>query len=378
MTSLYIHIPFCIRKCHYCDFNSGPHPSALMDRYIQTLGKEWEARAITSPFRTVYIGGGTPTALNEGQLERLFALVGDVIGSNRPEEYTIEANPGTLSPGKVRLIKMGGVSRISLGVQSFSERGLMLLGRIHGPAEAEEGFYMLRDAGFSNISLDLIFGWPGQTLEEWGQDLQRVVGLGPEHVSAYCLTVERGTPLSRDVRTGRLSRPDEDLQHKMFRKAISLFARAGYRHYEVSNFALKGGRATPDKECLHNINYWHNGPYLGLGAGAFSYVNSRRSSNVKDVQKYIEKINLGKGATTFAETLSPRRRAAETLVMALRMRSGITEGEFYRRTGYSLTELYGQSIKKFNRLGLLSLAGGRLHLTQKGLFLANQVMVEFV
>ena len=350
-----------------------------MDRYIQALGKELErARKIPGGFQTVYIGGGTPTALDEAQLERLLTLVKDVTGTNPPREYTIEANPGTLNPGKVRLMKAGGIDRVSLGVQSFSERGLEILGRIHSPAEAEEGFYVLREAGFSNINLDLIFGWPGQTLEGWGQDLQKVLRLGPEHVSAYCLTIERGTPISKDVRIGRLTGSDEDLQHKMFKKALTFFARAGYKHYEISNFALKGGRATPDKECLHNINYWNNGPYLGLGAGAFSYVDGRRYSNVKDVQKYIEKITSGRRAVSFTETLPSRRRAAETLVMALRMRSGIAEGEFHRRTGYSLTELYGPSIEKFGHLGLLSLTGGRLRLTQKGLFLANQVMVEFV
>ena len=350
-----------------------------MDRYVQALGKEFErARRISGGFQTVYIGGGTPTALDEAQLERLLTLVKDVTGTNPPREYTIEANPGTISPEKVRLMKAGGIDRVSLGVQSFSERGLELLGRIHSPVEAEEGLYVLRDAGFSNINLDLIFGWPGQTLEEWGQDLQKVLRLGPEHVSAYCLTIERGTPISKDVRTGRLTGSDEDLQHKMFKKALASFTRAGYKHYEISNFALKGGRATPDKECLHNINYWNNGPYLGLGAGAFSYVDGRRYSNVKDVQKYIEKITSGKRAVSFTETLPSRRRAAETLVMALRMRSGIAEGEFHRRTGYSLTGLYGPSIEKFRRLGLLSLTGGRLRLTQKGLFLANQVMVEFV
>jgi oxygen-independent coproporphyrinogen-3 oxidase len=374
-----------------------------MDRYVQALGKELEARATafsdvrntecgmgnqkfrtpnpasrigrSSPatvFHTVYIGGGTPTALNEHQLERLLNLVKSIVGANPPKEYTIEANPGTLSPRKIRLMREGGVNRVSLGVQSFSEKGLKLLGRIHSPVEAEEGFYMLRGAGFSNLSLDLIFGWPGQTLEEWEEDLQKVLELGPEHVSTYCLTIERGTPLSRDVRTGRLPAPDENLQLKMYKTALRLLTRAGYRHYEISNFALKG------RECLHNINYWNNGPYLGIGVGAFSYVNGRRFSNVKDIQKYVEKISSGKGATAFTETLPAERHAAETLVMALRMRKGIAEKEFYRRTGRSLMELYGPSIEKLSHLGLLSLNGGRLHLTQKGLFLANQVMVELV
>ncbi len=346
-----------------------------MDRYLQALAEELEARVIhprVSGFQTVYIGGGTPTALNEAQLEKLFNLVNVAIGPDEPKEYTIEANPGTLSAEKVRLIKVGGANRVSLGVQTLSEKGLKILGRIHSPTEAKEGFYMLREAGFSNINIDLIFGWPGQTIEEWEQDMRAVLKLAPEHVSTYCLTVERGTPLSRDIRMGRLARPDENLQYKMFKHALSFLTMAGYKHYEISNFALKG------KECLHNINYWRNGSYIGLGAGAFSYVNSRRFSNVKDAQRYIVRTGSGRRATSFTETLPARKRIAETLVMALRMRRGIAEKEFYKLTGYSLTELYGPAIKKLTHLGLLSLSRGRLHLTQKGLFLANQVLVEFV
>lgn len=372
-----------------------------MDRYIDALGKELKTRLNPpiSPFskggsrgifsfekgvsppetfaslQTVYIGGGTPTALNESQLERLFNLVKGVLGAGQPKEYTIEANPGTLSPKKVRLMRDNGINRVSLGVQSFSEKGLKILGRIHSPIEAEEGYYMLREAGFSNINLDLIFGWPGQSAsggEGWKQDLQKVIELGPDHVSTYCLTIERGTPLHRDLRKGRLPTPDETLQLKMYKSTLRLLTRAGYKHYEISNFALKG------KECLHNINYWKNGTYLGIGVGAFSYVNGRRFSNVKDVQRYINKVTSGERPISFAEYLPPERRAVETLIMALRLRRGITEKEFCRSTGYSFKELHGPSIEKLSHLGLLSLTGDRLHLTQKGLFLANQVMVEFV
>jgi oxygen-independent coproporphyrinogen-3 oxidase len=343
-----------------------------MDRYVQAICKELEARAAQGGFQTIYIGGGTPTALDVVQLERLLGYVKGVIRSVHPREYTIEANPGTLSPEKVGLLKDAGVNRVSLGVQSFSEKGLKILGRIHSPVEVEEGYYMLRGAGFSNINLDLMYGWPGQTLEDWERDLQKILDLGPEHVSTYCLTVERGTQLSRDLRAGRLASPDECLQYRMFRQALSLFARAGCRHYEISNFALK------DRECLHNINYWKNGPYLGIGAGAFSYIDGRRFSNVKDVKRYVEKITSRGNAVSFRETLPDRRRAAETLIMALRMRCGVAEEEFHKRTGFDLTELYGPSIEKLSCLGLLSLTRGRLRLTQKGLFLANQVMVEFV
>ncbi len=343
-----------------------------MDEYLEVLGLELGSRTRTYSFNTIYIGGGTPTALSEAQLGKLLNLVKDMASPHQPREYTIEANPGTLSPEKIRLMKSGSINRVSLGVQSFSERGLKILGRIHSPVEAEAGFYMLRRGGFKNINIDLIFGWPGQTLEEWEEDLQKVRHLCPEHVSTYCLTIERGTPLSKAVISGRLSKPEEELQHKMYEMAIDFLTKWGYKHYEISNFALKG------KECLHNLNYWKNGPYIGIGAGAFSYANGRRFCNVKGVERYIKKISSGQRATSFTERLPAEKQAAETLLLALRVRQGIAEDEFYERTGYSISELYGPSINKLSRLGLLSLAGGRLHLTRKGLFLANRVMVEFL
>ncbi|HHT9118057.1 MAG TPA: radical SAM family heme chaperone HemW [Candidatus Hypogeohydataceae bacterium YC38] len=369
-TALYVHIPFCIQRCYYCDFNSSLYNQAVASRYLEALGRELE-EVKAYPLKTVYIGGGTPTALKEVQLKKLIALLTCTLNLG-VEEYTIEANPGTLSPGKLAILKEGGVNRISLGAQSFRERGLRLLGRIHSPEDTLKAFSLLRKWGFDNISIDLIFGWPGQTIKEWEEDLLEAMTLDPEHISTYCLTVERGTALSRQIRTGKLPRPQEDLQLQMLKKAILLLTRQGYRHYEISNFAKRG------KECRHNINYWKNRPYVGIGAGAFSYLEGRRSSNTKDILGYIEKIERSGRVKTFSETLPPKKRAAETLIMALRMTSGIREEEYSRLTGYSLRELYGKEIDKICSTGLMSFKGGRLRLTRPGLFVSNSIMVEFI
>ncbi len=378
--ALYVHVPFCAKRCSYCDFNSSVYQTEIADRYIAALEKELRGVAsyMDYPYKTVYIGGGTPTAFGEKQLGRMLAAVSGLLDMKRIEEYTVEVNPGTVNPGKVFSLKDGGVNRISLGIQSFSEKGLKLLGRMHSRKDALDAFYMLREGGFDNLSVDLIFGWPGQTLDKWTEDLAAAVALGPEHISAYCLAVERGTPLARDIRSGRVTGPDEAVQLDMLKKTISFLASAGagYRRYEISNFARKGHR------CRHNINYWKNLPYVGIGAGAVSYLDGRRSSNVKDVLRYVKRIEAGSGtrssAKTFRERLTPRRRAAETVIMSLRMTSGIGERDFAGRTGFSLTELYGDVIDRLCHLGLLSMRQNRLRLTRKGLFVADSVMMEFL
>ncbi|MCP4364514.1 MAG: radical SAM family heme chaperone HemW [Planctomycetes bacterium] len=377
--ALYIHVPFCVKRCSYCDFNSSVYQTKIADRYIAALEKELESVA-DYPYKTVYIGGGTPTAFGEKQLGRMLSAVSGLPGARRIEEYTVEVNPGTVNPKKLALLKDGGVNRVSLGVQSFSERGLGLLGRAHSRKDALDAFHTLRQGGFDNLSVDLIFGWPGQTPGEWVEDLAGAVALGPEHISAYCLSVERGTPLARDIRSGRIPAPDEAVQLDMLKKTMSFLtsAGAGYRRYEISNFARRGRR------CRHNINYWKNLPYAGIGAGAVSYLDGRRSSNVRDVLRYVTRIEAKAGsvtrssARTFRERLTPRRRAAETVIMSLRMTSGIGERDFAGRTGFSLLELYGDVIDRLCRLGLLSMRQNRLRLTRKGLFVADSVMMEFL
>lgn len=372
-SALYIHIPFCIKRCSYCDFNSSVYQQDIASRYIAALKKEFSG-VKDHAYKTVYIGGGTPTAMREGQLKQLLDTISSELDMSKIREYTVEVNPGTIDAKKGVLLREGGVNRISLGIQSFKERGLRLLGRIHSKRDSFDAFSALRKGGFNNLSIDLIFGWPGQTLEEWEEDLSEAVALNPEHISAYCLIVERGTLLSRQIREGRVPGPDESVQLDMLKKTISFLTstESGYKHYEISNFAKKGYK------CLHNINYWKNLPYVGIGAGAVSYLNGRRTSNIKDVLRYIMRVEAGKNAKTFGEYLSPEKRAAETLMMGLRMTSGVREDDFASRTGFSLRELYGNVIDRDCELGLMSMKRGKLRLTRKGLYVADSVMVEFI
>ncbi|HHT9124589.1 MAG TPA: radical SAM family heme chaperone HemW [Candidatus Brocadiia bacterium] len=378
--SLYIHIPFCEKKCNYCDFNSIPAPSRekesvrVFDEYIEAVAKELrvgscELRVTT---KTVYIGGGTPTSLNNEQLDRLLGKVGMYYNTPLLEEYTIEANPGTLDEEKINILRQHKINRISLGVQSFHDRTLKLLGRIHSAEEAKRAFMLLREGGFKNINIDLIYGCPEQSLEEWREDLETVCALVPEHVSTYCLSYEDGTPLKNALDNGNIKRLDERDELKMYKLARTFLKKNGYRHYEISNFAKDG------MMCRHNIVYWRNEGYLGIGAGAFSYTNRCRTSNEKDVQRYIEAINFKGKAACFSEQLLPEKRAGETLVMTLRMLSGITTEEFLNTTGFDLLLTYGEKIARLVKMGLLSFNGKRLRLTQKGLSVADSVMVEFV
>lgn len=384
--SLYIHIPFCEKKCNYCDFNSSANAREYVNEYIDAVARELMAEKNTPPsplirgekrngfaFKTVYIGGGTPTSLSSEQLGRLLSEVGEHYNMPLLEEYTIEANPGTLDEEKINILKQYKINRVSLGVQSFHDGTLKLLGRIHTGEKAKRAFMLLRkEGGFKNINIDLIYGCPGQSLEEWREDLETVCALGPEHVSTYCLSYEEGTPLRKAVDNGIVKKLDEQEELRMYKLTRSFLKKNGYRHYEISNFARDG------MMCRHNIVYWRNEGYLGVGAGAFSYINRCRASNEKDVQRYIEAINSNGTATCFSERLLPEKWAGETLVMSLRMLSGITTEEFLTSTGFDLLLTYSEKIARLVKMGLLSFNGKRLRLTQKGLCVADSIMVEFV
>jgi len=266
LIALYVHIPFCVRKCHYCDFNSFESESETIDSYLDSLGKEIDTLANQHTFTTIYIGGGTPTVLSVNQLRRLLHQLYSHALSPGVQEYTIEANPGTLTVDKVRLLKEYGIDRISLGVQSFRDEQLKFLGRIHSGIEAKNTFELLRNEGFKNINIDLIFGCPGQSLEDWEKDMQSAVTMNPEHISAYSLTYEEGTSLVERMENGMFRRLDEDIELEMYRSAMDFFQRNGYNHYEISNFARHG------YECSHNQVYWNNNEYIGVGTGAFSFV----------------------------------------------------------------------------------------------------------
>lgn len=370
--SLYIHIPFCARKCRYCDFNSIVSESKTIDRYLHAIEKELSVLRDRYVFNTVYIGGGTPSILSEVQLEKLLQSVIRYIPSSEIREYTVEANPGTLNANKIGVLKEYLVNRISLGAQSFQDRQLQFLGRIHSSNDARNAFDLLREAGFENINIDLIFGCPEQSIDDWEKDLKTVVELSPEHISTYALTYEEGTLLTRDLEEAVIHKLDECVELEMYKTAIRYLTRNGYNHYEISNFAHDGS------ECVHNHVYWKNMGYVGVGAGAFSFIDGVRTSNEKDVLKYIDGINENKNVKSFREKLELDQFASETVVMALRLRQGISNTDFYERFGYTIEDQFGDQMNRLAKYGFVSYENERLKLTEKGLFVADTVMTEFI
>lgn len=370
--ALYIHIPFCAKKCNYCDFNSIVPETKIIDCYLYALEEELRALQGQYVFKTAYIGGGTPSILTETQLEMLLHGVVRYIPVSEIEEYTIEVNPGTLTRNKVALLKEYFVNRISLGVQSFQDSQLKLLGRIHSGDDARNAFALLRMHGFKNINVDLIFGCPCQSLDDWEKDLRIAVELNPEHISTYALTYEDGTPLTADLENGVIHKLDESVELEMYKIAINHLVSNGYHHYEISNFAKDGC------ECSHNQVYWGNKGYAGVGAGAYSFIDGIRTSNESDVLKYIDGIHENKNIKSFRECLPLDQLASETVIMSLRLRQGISNTDFRERFGYKLEEQFGDQINRLIKDGLISYENERLKLTEKGLFIADVVMTEFV
>jgi oxygen-independent coproporphyrinogen-3 oxidase len=370
--SLYIHIPFCISKCIYCDFNSIVTKSQIVDEYLKAIEQELQSATGKHSFKTVFIGGGTPTALNEIQLDRLLNIISKHVDVPSLKEYTIEVNPGTLSDEKAIIMKNSHVDRVSIGIQSFNDRYLKLLGRIHSANEAKDIFLNLREKGFNNISIDLIYGYPAQTLNEWKKDLRECCKLNPEHISAYCLTYEQGTPIVEMTDSGTLQKLSEEDELKMYEFTNDFLRDNDYNHYEISNFAKQ------DKECLHNTVYWENREYIGIGAGAFSYVNGERYCNIKSVKEYTSSSISKKRLICFSEKLPQKQRASEILIMALRMTSGISRKEFTKRSGFDLNELFEKQLNNLTQAGLINVDNERVKLTTKGLSVADSVMMEFV
>jgi oxygen-independent coproporphyrinogen-3 oxidase len=369
--ALYVHIPFCRKKCSYCDFYSIEDATSLAEDYLVALGKELLAHKGLRP-ATIYVGGGTPTALAAAQLQRLFEMLKEAVDFSRLSELTVEANPDTVDETRLSILKASGVNRMSVGIQSFNDRHLALLGRLHSASAAEAALERLLEAGFRNISADLIFGIPTQTVEESGHDIAKVVEYPVSHVSAYSLTCEKGTPLAKAVRAGVLSPVSEEDEKRMYLQAIEILSSAGVRQYEISNFARKG------YECRHNITYWRNDEYVGIGASAVSYRGGERKKNVADVRKYIGMIADSGAAAVWSERLDPERSAREKAVMNLRMTRGISRISFQRETGFDIEELFAEPIAKHADSNLLRYDGKRLHLTVEGFLVADEILSDFV
>ena len=370
---LYAHIPFCVRKCGYCDFLSGTAEESTREAYLLALAREIRragqdaegCRAVS-----VFFGGGTPTVLTGGQLSRLlseikksFRLAGDC-------EITLEANPGTLDPEKLRLCREAGFNRISIGCQSADNRELRRLGRIHTWEEFLEGFRQAREAGFSNINVDLMSGIPGQTLVSWETSLRKTAELGPEHISAYSLILEEGTPFYKNRE--KLDLPDEDTERRMYERTGEILEEYGCRQYEISNYAREGYR------CRHNLGYWTGREYLGLGLGASSLWRDTRFRNTESMEEYLKDSGNLPKIRREEEKLSASDRQSEYMILGLRLTEGISLAGFRETFGTDIRKVWPGVLEKYEGYGLLEEAAGRLKFTGEGISLSNVVLAEFL
>ncbi|MDK2811639.1 MAG: hypothetical protein PWR27_2348 [Petroclostridium sp.] len=372
---LYIHIPFCIQKCYYCDFNSYSGLEYVKGDYVDCLIKEmylYKDKLDNIIVDTVYIGGGTPTCLEETQLENILRNCFDTFKINANCEVSIESNPGTLSRKKLRVLKQCGVNRLSIGLQSWDDMQLKALGRIHSKNQFLENYYTARQEGFHNINIDLMFSLPGQDLEQWQVTLNNVIQLGPEHVSCYALKIEEGTKFYDDYHNNRLHLPDEETDRSMYDKAVQMLTHHSYNHYEISNFAKKGF------ECRHNLIYWKAKEYIGIGAGAHSYLNGERYSNINSPQEYIKQTGQNNFPIAEKIQLNIEDKMSEYMFLGLRLLEGISAQEFLERFNIDLNSVFGNQLNKFVRLGLLEQQGDKYRLTRRGLDVSNQIFVEFI
>jgi putative oxygen-independent coproporphyrinogen III oxidase len=358
---LYVHVPFCLTRCGYCDFNAYAGLDHLSGRYVRGLAREAELAAPEwrgGRFVSMFFGGGTPTTVPPEELVNLIDHFRASFEHDAGAEVTVEANPDTVDRDSLAKLRAGGVNRLSMGAQSFDPAVLAALERIHQPESVVRAFGDARDAGFDDVSLDLIFGAHGETLDSWRRTLAKTLALAPEHVSAYALTIEAATPLGRAVASGATPPPDPDLQADMFDLGCRVLGEAGYEHYEVSNWAL------PGHECRHNLGYWERRPYLGLGAGAHSARDGRRWWNVRPPQQYLERVEEGVLPIGGDERLDDEQVRLESMFLGLRTRAGVP-----------WAEVDATRAMPFLEGGLLDERDGRLVLTERGLFLANDVVL---
>ncbi|MCC6483714.1 MAG: radical SAM family heme chaperone HemW [Armatimonadetes bacterium] len=374
-TSAYIHIPFCAAKCGYCDFNSYAGLMPLADRYVEALCRHIEtANAhLRAPLKTVFFGGGTPSILQARHLERILHCLRQTFGLDPDAEVTLEANPESATFQKLCKTREAGFNRISIGAQSFDDSVLESLGRVHTHQRFLSALADARRAGYANISFDLMFALPGQTLQNVLETVRQAIQLAPEHISAYCLTVEEGTDFHRLHRLGKLELPDEDLQAEMFLSIQSALTQANFEHYEISNYARPGFR------CRHNEVYWRNEPYWGFGTGAVGYVQGQRTKWEINPRDYIEQIEqAGQPRVEESEKLEGRALLGETIMLALRTAEGIDLDSVSQRFGTDVAACYSGEIQRFSAAGVLQRSGSTLCLTKDGLLLANEILCEFL
>lgn len=382
---LYIHIPFCRQKCFYCDFPSFAGREKKIDRYLQALEQEFallrqrvhskdNVKDTESKFapRTIYIGGGTPTALNANQLEKLLEIVQKYVTVAKAEEFTVEMNPGTVDREKLLLLQQAGVNRLSVGVQSFDDNCLRKIGRIHTAQEAADTIELAHNLGFDNISLDLIYGLPQQDREILTKSVERALTLPVQHISIYGLQLEEGTAFQRMADMGKLQLPTDELVEAMYDYIVEKLPEAGYQRYEISNYAL------PGYESKHNLSYWQDVDYLGLGSGAHSYWQGTRYENPRGIDDYISALEAGRLPATLEEQVDRQAHMEEYCFLGLRTAAGIDKNLFQQKFGVDLLTVYGKTIEKLVAQDLLQHTAKGIALTPLGMKYGNQVFGEFL
>ncbi len=375
---LYLHIPFCAKKCAYCDFLSSSQDEGTIQRYVDALVKEIGAyKGIMEKYTvtTIFLGGGTPSILSGAQVKQIFRTLSEVFDILPDTEITIEANPGTITKDKLETYRECGINRISLGLQSANDEELKLLGRIHTYEEFLESYALARECGFNNINVDLISAIPKQTLQSWEHTLSQIIALQPEHISAYSLIVEKGTPFAEIYGEGCLREndlPNEETERKIYYRTEELLAEAGYHRYEISNYAQEG------KECRHNLGYWERKEYLGLGLGAASLMENVRYHNTDNLNFYMEHSVEPSLIQMDREELSLTAQMEEFMFLGLRKMQGISKTEFETNFGTSMEECYGEQIEKLCKENLIIRKDNQIKLTLKGIDVSNYVFAEFI
>jgi oxygen-independent coproporphyrinogen III oxidase len=378
ITSLYVHVPFCAHKCSYCAFYSEASNGEVVNRYIEALIREMEMVGNDLKPRTIFFGGGTPSLLNCRQWERILQAM-ERLEWLGPQEWTVECNPATVSLDKARLLRSSGVNRISMGVQSLNSELLVRLGRIHSRDMVFKSFDILRQAGFDNINLDLMFAIPGQTLEQWRETLAEALTMGSEHLSSYEVIYEEDTALYAQLQAGEFD-IDEDLACVMYEELVTMAIAAGFEQYEVANFARTDRKSSelPTRACQHNVNYWRGGPFYGLGPSATGYLRGVRMRNWSNTILYCEQLEKGQWATESREELTPIRRAGETAAFGLRMNAGWPFEQFERTTGRDLRVDWAEEMHRLVEQGLGHMARDRFQLTSRGLRFADSAAEMFL
>ncbi|HEU9065662.1 coproporphyrinogen-III oxidase family protein [Streptococcus pneumoniae] len=369
-TSAYVHIPFCTQICYYCDFSKVFIKNQPVDSYLEHLLEEFRSYDIEK-LSTLYIGGGTPTALSAPQLEVLLNGLTKNLDLSVLEELTIEANPGDLDADKIAVLKNSAVNRVSLGVQTFDDKMLKKIGRSHLEKDIYENIDRLKLAGFDNISIDLIYALPGQTMEQVKENVAKAIGLDIPHMSLYSLILENHTVFMNRMRRGKLPLPKEELEAEMFEYIIAELERAGFEHYEISNFSK------PSFESRHNLMYWDNAEYYGIGAGASGYVNGVRYKNHGPIRHYLSAVEEGNACIT-EDHLSQKEQMEEEMFLGLRKKSGVSMARFEEKFGQSFAGLYGEIVRDLVQQGLMQIEGDHVRMTKRGLFLGDTVAERFI